>query len=221
MMTLKKFLFGLCGLTTGSIYGSYVKNLIAMRNIYVNSSKDDSYPYVSDGLIFIGNEITPPTSGTQVIDLKTDVDKFNWTIEWCGIHIDNNRANNFMFPYSSIIKANSWVPGWWVNSNQININARVQYGEFNSKQECKKLVHLANAIDNGSLMKMYAAGKLFSTNINLIAQSLSYISGQTFRYIICPTTEYCYIKCIRVYNRSLTNNEIENNYQIDKERFEL
>ena len=168
MMTLKKFLFGLCSLTAGSIYGSYSKSLIGMRSIYGNLNKTDSYPYVSDGLVFIGNEIAPPTSGMQAIDIKTDVDKFNWTIEWCGIHIDNTRANNFMFPDSSI-KKNSWAPGWWINSNKININARVQHDEFNSKQECGKIAYLANVVDDGSIMKMYAEGKMFSTNTNLIA----------------------------------------------------
>lgn len=219
--TRKEFLTGLGCLCAGSLVGSVVRGNIGGQHAVLANGEDSPHvPYVTDGLAFLGEEIAPPDSGTQFIDLNTEIDIANWTIDWCGIHLDNKRATNFMFPFGTKVNANSWCPGWWVNADGIHINARLYYADIKSSQQVKTLCYLANTISNASVMKMYAEGIQFSENSSSLVQSaLNSISDKVIRYIICPSADYVYVKSIRVYDRPLSAEEIAFNHEIDLERF--
>ena len=221
MITKRNFLTGLGSLCAGSLVGAAVRsNLGGQHFAFANSEDSTPVPYLTDGLVFLGEEIFPPDSGTQFIDLNTEIDISNWTIDWCGIHLDNKRANNFMFPSGTKINTSSWCPGWWVNTDGIHINARLYYGEVKSSQQVKTLCYLANTISNASVMKMYAEGIQFSENSSSLVQSaLNYISDKVIRYVICPTSDHVYLKSLRVYDRHLSAEEIAYNHEIDLERF--
>ena len=221
MITKRNFLTGLGSLCAGSLVGSVVRGNIGGQHAVLSHGEDSpSVPYVTDGLVFIGEEIFPPDSGTQFIDLNTEIDTANWTIDWCGIHLDNKRANNFMFPSGTKINGNAWCPGWWVNADNIHINARLYYSEVKSSQQVGTMCYLAHVVDNASIIRMYADGIPFSENSSSLVQSaLDSITGQIIRYIGCPSSDYVYIKSLRVYDRPLSAEEIAYNHEIDVERF--
>ena len=222
MITKRNFLTGLGSLCAGSLVGSVVRGNIGGQHTVLSHGEDSpSVPYVTDGLVFIGEEIAPPDSGTQFIDLNTEIDIANWTIDWCGIHLNNQRKNNFMFPSGKKSNSNSWCPGWWVNADGIHINARFQYADVKSSQQVQTLCFLAHTISDASVMKMYAAGIQFSEDSSSLVQStLNNIHDKIIRYVICPYTDYVYVKSLRVYDRPLSAEEIAYNHNIDIERFD-
>lgn len=221
MITKRNFLTGLGSLCAGSLVGAAVRSNIGGHHLaFANCEDSQSVPYVTDGLVFIGEEIAPPDSGTQFIDLNTEIDIANWTIDWCGIHLDNQRKHNFMFPSGTKINSNSWCQGWWVNADGVHINARYFYVDVKSSQQVQALCYLAHTISNASVMKMYAEGIQFAENNSSLVQSaLNNISGQIIRYIVCPYTDYVHVKSLRVYDRPLSAEEIAFNHEIDLERF--
>lgn len=223
MITKRNFLTGLGSLCASSLIGAAVRsNIGGQHAVLANGEDSPSVPYVTDGLVFLGEEISPPDSGTQFIELNSEIDIENWTIDWCGIHLDNQRKANFMFPSGTKINSNSWCPGWWVNADGIHINARLYYADLESSQQVQTLCYLANTISNASVMKMYAEGIQFSENSSSLVQSaLNYISGKVIRYIVCPSSDYVYVKSIRVYDRPLSAEEIAFNHEIDLERFNV
>ena len=59
--TRKEFLTGLGSLCAGSLVGSVVSgNIGAQHAVFANGEDSPSVPYVTDGLVFIGEEIAPP-----------------------------------------------------------------------------------------------------------------------------------------------------------------
>ena len=222
MMTKRNFLTGLGSLCASSLVGSAIRsNIGGQHSAFANCEDSPSVPYVTDGLVFIGEEIAPPDSGTQFIDLNTEIDISNWTIDWCGTHLDNQRKNNFMFPSGTKINANSWCPGWWVRSDGIGINGRYGWREPQSSQQTASMAYLAHTVNNASTIRMYAEGVAFwEDGSQLVHDSLGRIEGGFIRYIICPSTDYVYVKSLRVYNRPLSAEEIVFNHEIDLERFD-
>lgn len=223
MITKRNFLTGLGSLCAGSLVGAAVRSNIGGQHAVLANGEDSPHiPYVTDGLVFIGEEIAPPDSGTQFIDLNTEIDTANWTIDWCGIHLDNKRANNFMFPSGTRVSSNSWCPGWWVRSDGIFINGRLLWREPASDQQVCTMAYLAQTVDTSSLIKMYAGGtKFFEDGSQLAVDSIGRIESGLIRYIICPSTDYVYVKSLRIYDRPLSAEEIVFNHEIDLERFNV
>lgn len=197
-----------------------VDSLLGAQGVRFKES-EAPIPYVTDGLVFFDEEISPPSSGIQAIDLGVDIDKNNWTIDWCGVHLNNVRGDNFMIPASSPSR-NSWCPGWWVNGDGVHINGRLYNWERKTSQKVGEVVSLANAVEDGVVTTMYAGGGLYVQNSSsLTVNAINRISGPTFRYIVCPANDYCYINSLRIYDRALTAEEVAYNHQIDQERFGL
>lgn len=196
-----------------------VDSLIGAKGMLYIEDINEPCPYVTDGLVFLGEAITPPAPGIQAIDLGVDIDKNNWTIDWCGIHLNNVRRSNFMIPAASPISS-AWVPGWWVNADGVHINSRLYYDEARTTQKVGEVVSLVNAVADGTVTTMYAGGKLYRRDSSsLTLNAISSISGTTFRYIVCPESDYCYINSLRIYDRALTEEEVASNFLIDQERF--
>lgn len=211
------------GLATSAGLGALaapVDSLIGEKGVLYIEDINEPCPYVPDGLVFLGEAIAPPSSGIQAIDLGVDIDKTNWTIDWCGIHPNNVRSNNFMIPGASPVR-NAWVPGWWVNADGVHINGRLYYYDVKmTTQKVGEVVSLANAVEDGVVTTMYAGGEqYYRDSSSLTVNAISRISGTTFRYIVCPESDYCYINSLRIYDRALTAEEVAYNHQIDQERF--
>ena len=193
--------------------------LIGMRNAMLASGGWKN-PYVTDGLVYMNENITPPQSGIQSIDVGTDILSQDFTVEWCGVHAATARDSIFVNPSYSSNALIGFGFGWWIDSNNININSRIYYSETNSGQQAGVKTQCSLTVDGGTMAAFYSKGTSYPINTGLTSSAIQQMH-QSWRYINCAAGDYVVFDILRVYSRALTADEVAANYAVDKARFNL
>ena len=217
-MTRRDFIAGATAMAMGMVaLASPVRSMVGARNISVGAKVPTAADYVQDGLFFIGEAITPPASGMQIISIGDLPIVNGWTVEICGVYTMSQIGEPVIFSVNDTSSVRIFGVGWRVNANHTAINIRWFVSEADTGQTVGSPAQLAYTMDSNKHLVGYAQGSSF---LNVSATSAQ-LPATTITKLVSAEGGAFNIYSLRVYNRPLTAEEIAHNYTVDKARFNL
>ena len=191
-------------------FASPTRSTIAGRSIIGGNNGNVEPEYISDGLLFFGEKISPPSSGAQRIQIGNLDTSAGFTVEVYGRPVAT--SDGCMLSISRNYNATGFAACWWIRGDRINV--RFYNQEFFTGIYNNTIAHFAYTCDSEKNFVGYVDGKAFiekSVPLSEIVNPSTYIVGVAG----C----YCDIMCIRIYDRVLSKEEIAYNYSVDLWRY--
>ena len=182
----------------------------------INFSYDEESGWGKNGLIFDGND-----DGVYLDNKLKDLFKEDFSIEFLLSCDEQNTRDVLMGNYS--VSQNINFENYY-NSFRLYWNGGVPDIKLTSNFfEAYKEVYICITLDkNNGILKIYKDGNLINTITNSLFTSYNYdyINAYIGRDNRTGTTNFKgIINSVRIYTKQLTQEEIDNNYKRDKERF--
>lgn len=191
-------------------FGGPIRSSVAGRSIVSENDGQQSLEYISDGLFFFGECISPPSSGVQRIQIGNLDTSAGFTVEVYGKPVAT--SDGYMLSISRDYNASDFTACWWIRSDKVNI--RFYNQEFFTGIYNNSIAHIAYTCDSDKNFIGYADGNAFVEKIVPLSEIVN-----PSTYIVGVAGCYCDIMCIRIYDRVLSKEEIAYNYSVDSWRY--